>query len=154
MTSRRRKIVKEIARFQRLSSVSVAESVFHDADRSPRGVFCPTRQAVESRIAREAVRDACQQAGRIDAVVVREGDDVSSNVLESDVSRARQAGRLGAQVEHVQAAGREYGIEPRVVVLIDHDHPQRPVLLRLQRIEQASELLDSTNRRDDQVERR
>ncbi len=57
-------------------------------------------------------------------------------------------------MEHLQAAAREYGIEPRVAVLIDNDHSQRLVLLRFQRIEQAPELLDSANRRDDQVERR
>ena len=79
---------------------------------------------------------------------------ISSDVLESDVSRARQAG-LRAQMEHVHAAaGGKDGIEPRVVVLVDHDHAQRRVLLRLQRIEQPRELVDSAHRRDDQVERR
>lgn len=44
--------------------------------------------------------------------------------------------------------------DPLVVVLIHDDDAQRPVTLRIQGVEETSELIDSPDRRDDEVERR
>ena len=42
----------------------------------------------------------------------------------------------------------------QVVVLVDDDNPQGRVVLSLQRVEEATELVRSSDRRDDEVERR
>ena len=44
--------------------------------------------------------------------------------------------------------------DPLVLVLVDDDHAQRLVALLLDRVEEAAELVRSTHRRDDEVERR
>ena len=77
----------EIARFQRLSSSSSARSVFHDADERPSAVLRAPGEPVELRIGREALCDAPEQLGRIDAVVVGERHDV-----RFDPVRARRFG--------------------------------------------------------------
>ena len=50
--------MNEIARFQRLSSVSVAASAFQDGADAPVRVGGPTREAVERVVVREPLGDA------------------------------------------------------------------------------------------------
>ena len=102
---------------------------------------------------REPLGDAPEQSGRIDAVVVGKRDDVGAHVLEGGVPRARQP-FLRPQVNELQrTSGEEIG-DAQIVVLVDDDDSQRRVVLRLQRVEEAAELVRSSDRRDDEVERR
>ena len=102
---------------------------------------------------REAAADSGEKVVRVDAVVVGKRDNVCSHVPESDVSGVREA-KLRSQMEHLDVAAGEDRFEARIVVLVDDDRPQLPVLLRSQGVEQPVELLDTAHRRDDEVERR
>ena len=82
--------MNEIARFQRLSSVSLAASCFQDARRAPGRVGGASRETVERVVCGEPLGDALEQSGRVDAVVVGERDDVRAHVVERDVARARK----------------------------------------------------------------
>ena len=81
-SSRRRKIVYEIARFQRLSSVSSGRVALPRRRRAAVAVAARPVSAVERRLVGERARDALEQAVRVDAVVVGERDDVCLDVRE------------------------------------------------------------------------
>ena len=102
---------------------------------------------------REPLGDTLEQSGRVDAVVVGKRDDVRAHLLEGDVPRARQpCSRL--QVNELQRPSYEEIGGAQVVILVDDDNPQRRVVLSLQRVEEATERVRSSDRRDDEVERR
>jgi len=132
--------VNEIARFQRLSSVNRAASPFQDGAERP-------------DVAGKPLGNTPEQSGRVDAVVVGEGDQVGAQVPERDVAPAREAaGRL--QPRDLEPPFHLDPLDPVVVVLVDNENPQGRVVLGLQRVEEATELVRSPDRRDDEVERR
>ena len=108
-SSRRRKIVNEIARFQ---SVVVGERRRVGLPRRRRAsvlVDLAPREPVERRLGGEAVRDALEQVVRVDAVVVGERDDVCRDCARpalrarerprSDRSRTTSNGRPRQRLE-------------------------------------------------------
>ena len=127
--------------------------VLPGASGAPGRVGGSTRESVECLVVREPLGDALEQSGRVDAVVVGKRDDVRAHVLERDVPRARQPG-LRSQVNELQWPPDEEIVGAQVVVLVDDDNPQGRVVLSLQRVEEATELVRSSDRRDDEVERR
>ncbi len=145
--------MNEIARFQRLSSVSLAASVFHEGDERPAESAARPVRPSSVVVVRESLGDPPEQSGRVDAVVVGKRDDVGAHVLERDVPRSRQA-RLRLQVNELQRPSDEEIGGAQVVVLVDDDDPQRRVVLSLERVEEATELVRPSDRRDDEVERR
>ena len=114
--------MNEIARFQRLSSVSRAASPFQDgAERPDESAARPVRPSSASSFG-ESLGDTPEQSGRVDAVVVGKRDDVGAHVLEGDVPRARQA-CLRLQVNELQRPSCKETGGAQVVVLIDDDNP-------------------------------
>ncbi len=146
--------MNEMARFQRLSSVRRRGVVFPGGSGAPGRVGCSARETVEQVVVREPLGHAREQSGRVDAVVVGERDDVCAHVR-----RARRCGRATArssrlQQDDIERASADEIRDPPVVVLVDDDDPQRRIVLRLQRVEEATELVRPPDRRDDEVERR
>ena len=107
------------------------------------------RDAVE---ALEALRDALQQVGRIDAVVVGKSHGVRCEVLQPDIACPREAARGTKPLDLERRVRRKDTVDSIVVVLVDEEHAERAVRLRLERIEQAAELVDPVHGRDDKVE--
>ena len=67
---------------------------------------------------------------------------------------APATGRRGAEdLESDRATGSDFH-EPVVAVLVDEDHSQPRIFLRLQRIEEPGELVSPPDRRHDEIERR
>ena len=89
-TDARRKIVNEIARFQRFSRVTSAGARRPDGDERP---LSPrrARSVRPGSVDREAARDALEQIVRVDAVVVRERDELGAQRARRGVAGARQA---------------------------------------------------------------
>ena len=144
--------MNEIARFQRLSSVRSAGSDFHEPEERPSASTArPVRPS--SPRSREARHDAFEEPRRVDAVVVGEGDQIRVDVRKARVARTRQT-TPGACVHELEAPSVSDLRDPLVLVLVDDDDAQRPVALLLDRVEEAAELVRSTHRRDDEVERR
>jgi glycosyltransferase involved in cell wall biosynthesis len=96
----------------------------------------------------DARGNTCEQVGRIDAVVVRERDDVSRELGEGDIARSGEACR-GAQADDALA---EQGHDPVVVVLVDDEHTEVTVRLRVERREEPLQLGRASDGRDDKVE--
>ena len=94
------------------------------------------RQAIESRVVGEPPSDPLEQTRGVDAVVVRERDDIGREAVQSDVACASQP-RWGGEVQHVQIPRRECRRDAVVGVLVDDDQPERAVRLRAERVEQA-----------------
>lgn len=111
-------------------------------------------EAVELRPGSEPAGDALEKVAGVHAVVVGKGDHVRVDEGESDVASARET-TCGTQPNELERRARlEHGNEAVVVVLVDHENPEVPVRLLLERVEQAPELIDASDRRDDQVEAR
>ena len=130
--------------------------VFHDADGARRRVGGTTRETVERGVAqRTARRPAWSKSRRVDAVVVRERDDVRAHAR-----RARRCARAKARVETAagrlsSARPRATGVETLVLVLVDDDDPQSPdSACASSESRSATELVRPPDRRDDEVERR
>ena len=83
----------ELARFQSVSSSRVQRLVGQRPDRPAARIGRLPADPVEVGTAGELVRDRLEQAVGVDAVVVREGDDVGLELLQGEVARAREAGR-------------------------------------------------------------
>ena len=111
------------------------------------------RQAVEGRVVGEPTRDALEQQRGVDAVVVGERDDVGREAGQRNVARACQP-RRGCEVQRVGMVRLEHRREAIVGVLVDDDQPEPAIGLGVERVEEAVELGDATERRQDQVERR
>jgi len=143
-------MVNEIARFHRLSSVRTAGSLFHDADDAPEASCArPVTPSRPSPTTTACTLPDCWRESRSGC----ERDDVSAQVLQGDVPRSREA-EFGAQVAYLQASVGEDRFEASVLVLIDDEDANAWVRLAFDRVEQASELLHPSHRRDDEVERR
>ncbi len=145
--------MNEIARFQRLSSVSSAGSVRQDVDDLPDSSAARPVSPSSARGRREPIGDRGEQSRRVDAVVVGERDEVRRQVLEGGVPGAREPPRR-AEAHHLDRAVLQRLRRTPVLVLVDDEHAYVRVLLRLDRVEQPSELVAAAHRRDDQVERR
>ena len=129
-TARRRKIVYEIPRFQRLSSVRTAASAFHDADDAPEASSAPPGQSVEIR-GRLPAAPRPAEAARADRPQSSSGNATMSELTWSRPTfRARES---PARIAGEGARGRvrrDLG-QAVVVVLVDDDHTQPPNPLRL-----------------------
>ena len=89
----RRKIVNEIARFQRLSRVRRAPVRSHEGDESPSASTARPVKPSRPAISGEAASNPLEQIGRVCAVVVRERDDVGGDARSSATFRARERPR-------------------------------------------------------------
>ena len=151
--ARRRKIANEFARFQRLSSVEHrrdrASTTPTIAPRRPR----PARSAPSSvGVRREALATRASSAGGY--MQSSSGNATTSARRARDRHCAHARARRRAHVLELDARPCDYLSEPLVVVLVDDDHAQRSISLRLERVEEAAQLVASADRRDDEVERR
>jgi hypothetical protein len=114
-------------------------------------VHRPTRQAEQLGALCETMRDALEEIGREEAVVVREGDDVAIDMSESRITRTREA---GLRLEADQVEGRvslQDRFESVVVILVDQDYAEVAVSLRLEGSEQTLRLVDAADGRDDEI---
>ena len=94
--------MNEIARFQRLSSVSSRAIGLPGCGRAAVDVICTPGEAVETGVA-ESFRHALEEPRWVDAVVVGERDQLRLDVREAGVACAREA-RLRALVHELGAA--------------------------------------------------
>jgi len=117
------------------------------------GVLGAARQAVELGVAGEPLRHAAQQAGRVETVVVREGDEIGTELGKCNVPGAGQAARR-AEADDLDAASFEHAHDAVVVVLVDEEHAHRRTPLPLDGVEECAQLVGPIHRRDDEVERR
>ena len=74
-------------------------------------------------------------------------------------ARARRCARARARARELRrtsssVATGQHRLDALVGVLVDHDHAERPVRLRLERVQQPAQLVDPSQGRDDEVERR
>ena len=120
---------------------------------APVGVLHGNRDAVELLAHAQLLRDVGEEGRRVTAVVVGERHDVRLDELERDIARAREPGRGGHSRELELASG-QHRLDAPVGVLVDHDHAERPVGLPLERVQQPAQLVDASEGRDDEVERR
>ena len=110
-------------------------------------------QAVELGVA-ESLGDPLEQPRRVRRSRRRETRRAPPRRARRPALRARESPGCERTCTSSGAASEQRLGDALVVVLVDDDHAHPRVALRLERVEEALELLGSTHRRDDEVERR
>ena len=115
-------------------------------------VQLPHRQAGELQVGREPASDLAQEAVWIPAVVVGNPDQLRGRILQAEVDGPAHAAGLDPEVEDLELASAllDELSDSAVRGLVDDDHPERRIMLRHQRIEQALQFAQVADRRHDE----
>jgi glycosyltransferase involved in cell wall biosynthesis len=117
------------------------------------GARRPPRLAAGDAVeVRETSGDALEQVRRIDAVIVRERNRVGLQPRDRRVSRARQTAGRRETLDAQRWVRRDDPAQPVVVVLVGEQHAELRMRLLVERREEAVELFDPVDCRDDEVE--
>ncbi len=121
--------------------------------RESRGLAVPPRLAPGHAVeALDARRDTLEQIGWVDAVVVGEGHHVRTHARQEGVSGTGQARRRLESLDLEPGVPRQDARRPVVAVLVGDEDPKVAVRLGVERRQQAVQLGDAVDRRDDEIE--
>src|SRR4051812_14714508 len=118
-----------------------------------RGALRPPRLAARHAVQScEALGDSLQQVGRIDAIVIWKRHGIGAQPRHRGVPRTREASRRADALDLERRMRRQHRGDALVVVLVGDEHAEVAVGLRLERVEEAVELVDAVDGRDDEIE--